>query len=142
MDASLTLSIASDLDAVGPVGEAVRTFCSRILDQEGADAVELSTVEAITNIIRHGYAGGPGRIDILVELRPDGVAVEIADRAPAMPRERLDTTSQDPFSFDATDLAAVPEGGMGLALIRLSMDEVFYHSTGGENRLRMVRRVR
>jgi serine/threonine-protein kinase RsbW len=30
---------------------------------------------------------------------------------------------------------------MGLALIRMNMDEVEYHSSGSENRLRMVKRI-
>jgi serine/threonine-protein kinase RsbW len=58
-----------------------------------------------------------------------------------MPAQVLDNASEDRFDFDETDLADIPEGGMGLALIRMNMDEVEYRSNESENRLRMVKRI-
>jgi serine/threonine-protein kinase RsbW len=69
------------------------------------------------------------------------VVIEIIDHAPPMPAQVLDNTSEDAFTFDETDIANIPEGGMGLALIRMNMDEVEYHSSEAENRLRMVKRI-
>ena len=45
------------------------------------------------------------------------------------------------FEFDPTDVANLPEGGMGLHLIHSVMDEVRYHSEGGRNALTMRRRL-
>jgi serine/threonine-protein kinase RsbW len=58
-----------------------------------------------------------------------------------MEPQLLEQPAGDPFSFDATDLADIPESGMGLALIRMNMDEVQYVSNESENRLRMVKRI-
>jgi serine/threonine-protein kinase RsbW len=58
-----------------------------------------------------------------------------------MEPQLLEQPAADPFSFDETDIAEIPEGGMGLALIRMNMDEVQYVSNETENRLRMVKRI-
>ncbi len=45
------------------------------------------------------------------------------------------------MTFDPTDLAALPEGGMGLALVKSAFHEVRYGSREGTNRLQLVRRL-
>ena len=142
MVSSISLSIDSDLDKVSLLARAVRSLCEDLLSPEEQDAVELSLVEAINNVIKHGYHGKPGKdVQVAVALQPDRVVVEIIDHAPPMPAQVLEKGSGDPFAFDETDLADIPEGGMGLALIRMNMDEVEYHSSETENRLRMVKRI-
>jgi len=42
--------------------------------------------------------------------------------------------------FDQTDIAALPESGMGLAIIKSVMDSVHYQTEHGINRLTAVRR--
>jgi serine/threonine-protein kinase RsbW len=142
MAASISLMIDSDLDKVAHIASAVRGVCSSLLSTDAADAVELSVVEAINNVIKHGYHGRPGRdVQVLVSLQADQVVIEIVDHASPMEPGLLDQVPDDPFAFDESNLDEVPEGGMGLALIRLNMDEVDYRSGGGENRLRMVKRI-
>ncbi|WP_134500351.1 ATP-binding protein [Microvirga pakistanensis] len=142
MAASISLSIDSDLDKVSLVARAVRSLCTDVLGADELDAVELSLVEAINNVIKHGYHGESGKdVQVSVALQPGQVVIEIIDHAPPMPAQVLEKDSEDPFAFDETDLANIPEGGMGLALIHMNMDEVEYHSGEAENRLRMVKRV-
>jgi hypothetical protein len=46
-----------------------------------------------------------------------------------------------PPSAPAADLAALPEGGYGLVLVRAAVDELVYARTpGGENQWRLVKR--
>jgi serine/threonine-protein kinase RsbW len=92
-------------------------------------------------VIKHGYEGKPGKdVGVLVSLQKDRVTIEVVDRA--LPIEAaVFERSSDPFAFDETNLDDVPEGGMGLALIRMSMDEVEYMSRDGENRLRMTKLI-
>jgi serine/threonine-protein kinase RsbW len=142
MVSSISLSIDSDLDKVSLLARAVRSLCEDMLGPEDLDAVELSLVEAINNVIKHGYHGEPGKdVQVSVGIQSDQVVVEIIDHAPPMPPQVLEKASEDMFTFDETDLAGIPEGGMGLALIRMNMDEVEYHSGDTENRLRMVKRI-
>jgi serine/threonine-protein kinase RsbW len=142
MVSSISLSIDSDLDKVSLLARAVRSLCEDMLGPEDLDAVELSLVEAINNVIKHGYHGELGKdVQVSVGLQTDQVVVEIIDHAPPMPPQVLEKASEEMFTFDETDLAGLPEGGMGLALIRMNMDEVEYHSGDAENRLRMVKRI-
>lgn len=142
MTSSINLMIDSDLDKVSLIARAVRTICAELLPEAELDAVELSLVEAINNVIKHGYHGEPGKdVGVTVRLTMDSVELEVVDHAPPMQPEVLAQATENRFDFDETDLANIPEGGMGLALIRMNMDEVEYISGGGENRLRMVKKV-
>jgi serine/threonine-protein kinase RsbW len=143
LTAGIRLTIDSDLDKVVLLARAVRALCTGVLDSEEADAVELALVEAVNNVIRHGYAGRPGEdVEVSVALQPDQVVVEVVDHASPMDGALIEEASASRFDFDPADLDAVPESGMGLALIQMSMDEVEYRAEGGANRLRMVKRVR
>jgi serine/threonine-protein kinase RsbW len=142
MVSSISLSIDSDLDKVSLLARAVRALCEGSLDPDGLDAVELSLVEAINNVIKHGYHGQKGRdVQVAVGLQAEQIVIDVIDHAPPMPADALEQASNNPFTFDETDLADIPEGGMGLALIRMNMDEVEYLSNESENRLRMVKRI-
>lgn len=142
MAASINLSIDSDLDKVSLLARAVRSLCEDVLGPEELDAVELSLVEAINNVIKHGYHGESGKdVQVSVALQAGQVVIEVIDHAPPMPPQVLEKDPEDPFAFDESDLANIPEGGMGLALIRMNMDDVEYHSDEAENRLRMVKRI-
>jgi serine/threonine-protein kinase RsbW len=142
MVSSISLSIDSDLDKVSLLSRAVRALCQDLMGPDDLDAVELSLVEAINNVIKHGYQGERGKdVQVAVGLQADQVVIDIIDHAPPMPPQVLEQNSEDPFAFDETDLADIPEGGMGLALIRMNMDEVEYLSNASENRLRMVKRI-
>jgi serine/threonine-protein kinase RsbW len=143
MVSSISLSIDADLDKVSLIARAVRALCAEILHPDDVDAVELGLVEAINNVIEHGYHGQPGKnVQVRVGLQSDQVVIEIVDHAPPMPADLLQSPTSDPFGFDENSIEGIPEGGMGLALIRMNMDEVEYFSSEGENRLRMVKRVR
>jgi len=142
MVASISLSIDSDLDKVSLLARAVRALCEDFLGPDDLDAVELSLVEAINNVIKHGYHGEKGKdVQVAVGLQADRIVIDVIDHAPPMAPGVLEQASDDPFTFDETDLAEVPEGGMGLALIHMNMDEVEYVSNESENRLRMVKRI-
>lgn len=142
MSGTIKLQVDSDLDMVRLVARAVRTLCSELLDEESVDAVEISLVEAMNNVIEHGYEGRRGHgVEVQLELQRDHVAIEIVDHAPPMRSGVMEGTSGKALTFDETDIANLPEGGMGLALIRMNMDEVEYCEGAGENRLRMVKKV-
>ncbi len=142
MVSSISLSIDSDLDKVSLLARAVRGLCEDFLSSDELDAVELSLVEAINNVIKHGYHGEKGKdVQVAVGLQTEQIVIDVIDHAPPMAPDVLNQPSDDLFTFDESDLAQIPEGGMGLALIRMNMDEVEYLSNESENRLRMVKRI-
>lgn len=142
MSVGMRLHIDSDFDKVALLARAVRALCAELLDPEAADAVEISLVEAVNNVIEHGYQGKPGGdVGVEVAIQTDRIAIEVVDRAAPMSAGLLDPGQSAEIAFDETDIGSLPEGGMGLALIRMSMDEVEYRSGPGENRLRMVKYI-
>ncbi len=141
MSVGMRLHIDSDFDKVALLARAVRALCAELLDEEAADAVEISLVEAVNNVIEHGYEGQPGRdVGVEVSVQLDRIVIEVVDQAAPMKSDVLAHAAAE-IVFDETNIDSLPEGGMGLALIRMNMDEVEYHSGSGENRLRMVKRI-
>jgi serine/threonine-protein kinase RsbW len=132
----------SSLEAIGPVSEDVRALAGRTLGEEGAGDVELALVEAVTNVVRHGYGPQGGPIRIEASQVPEGLVVRIFDWGRPIPGEALAGAGLSRFDFDPDDLDAIPSGGMGLSLITAVMDDVSYRSDDGQNILTLLRRAR
>lgn len=143
MSAALSLQIDSDLESVELVAKAVRALCSDKLDEAMLNDVELSLVEAVNNVIKHGYGGKRGSsVEIKVGLRTDRVVIDILDHASPMPESVAAAKQGATFEFDPGHVESLPEGGMGLALIQMTMDEVSYSSEGGVNQLTLTKLFR
>jgi serine/threonine-protein kinase RsbW len=84
----------------------------RPLSEEALGDLKLAVTEACTNSVRHGYADGEGSVDILYELQPDRLVVEVADDGPGF----------DPAGDRPTE-DAMAEGGLGIAIIKAVSDE-------------------
>jgi serine/threonine-protein kinase RsbW len=84
----------------------------RPLSDEALGDMKLAVTEACTNSVRHGYRDGEGMVEVVYELRPDRLVVEVADDGPGF----------DPAGDRAMedDLA---EGGLGIAIIKAVSDE-------------------
>jgi serine/threonine-protein kinase RsbW len=100
---------------------------------EGA-SLEAQTVsalgEAFNNIAIHSYANRPaGDVVIEISWSREEIVMQITDEG----------HSFDPAQVELPDLDALPEGGMGLFIIRSFMDEVEYQA-GPPNVLRLVKR--
>ena len=124
----------------------VRAVCGDIgLDEERTSQVELGTVEAVTNAIKHAYEGKPGReVSLIFTLHESRLEIDIVDQGLGMPekfQQRLRDGS-DALKFDPLDLAGVPEGGMGLEIIHQTMDAAEYSAEPGGNRLRLTKLLR
>jgi len=84
----------------------------RPLSEEALGDLKLAVTEACTNSVRHGYAGGEGTVDIVYELQPDRLVVEVADDGPG-----FDAAGDRPNDEN------LAEGGLGIAIIRAVSDE-------------------
>jgi serine/threonine-protein kinase RsbW len=103
----------------------------RSLDEETVGDLKLAVTEACSNAVRHGYEEGTeGTVDVVYELTPDRLVVEVADDGPGF--DALgDRRTED----------GLEEGGLGIAIIRAVSDE-FEAGRRGENggsRLRFVK---
>jgi anti-sigma regulatory factor (Ser/Thr protein kinase) len=134
------LAIDASFDAVPAVGDAVRYLCiSEGLDASEASLVELAVVEALHNIIEHGYAGGPGRVQVDVTVDRDRICADIRDTAPAVDLGRIVPRPLPPADAGCVDRAALDERGRGLDIIRGVFDHVSFIRSASGNHLALSR---
>jgi serine/threonine-protein kinase RsbW len=103
----------------------------RALPDETLNDLKLALTEACTNSVRHAYQHGrTGAVEIVYQLQPDRLVVEIADDGEGF-------SADDVAPSDNGDLS---EGGLGIALIRALADvvEIGERESGG-SRLRFVK---
>jgi serine/threonine-protein kinase RsbW len=133
-------SLQATLAEVATATQHARRLLPARIDAAACDRIELALAEALTNIVEHGY-GGDAAATVRVRMldRPGALEVDIVDRGRPIPDGLLEQADDTTFDFDPTDLAALPEGGMGLALIKAAFHEVRYRSRAGVNRLQLVR---
>lgn len=138
------MSVQPTLPEVARAVEAWQAQLPARLDEHQRFTIAVALAEVLTNIVEHGYdhRGGPP-IELAWATSAGGFVVEVRDAGRPIPRERLDTAGPSTtFGFDPTDLGGLPEGGMGLGIIKTAFDHVAYRSEGGINRLRLGKRFR
>lgn len=103
------------------------------LPEELLADLKLALTEAVSNSVRHAYAGEGGFVSIAYELSGDALAVEVVDDGKGFDPER-------PPALEGEELT---EGGLGIAIIRTIADEFELHSRPGirGSRLRFVKRL-
>ena len=98
-----------------------------------------AAAEIGANIVRHAYpTDALGTVRLRLRLYPDRLELQFTDRGRPSPNHRrgLERLTPDADAF------ALAEGGRGLALAGLALDELRYHRTpGGQNRWRLVKRL-
>jgi len=133
------ITVDADLAQLADIRAAVREVASTC--EAPADCVSdlvQAVDEAATNIIRYGYRGEPGSIDMTAELVGDDIVITLSDEAPTF----------DPTAAEPPDLSIAPQhrrpGGMGIHLMRLATDSMEHRvRPGGGNILTLTRsRVR
>ena len=119
----------------------IRRFVEDAMTTLGIDPATIaSTVlavdEAASNIITHGYQDQSGDIEIDVQHEGNALAICLRDCAPPF----------DPTGVPAPDLTVPLEqrvaGGLGIHLIRQTMDKVIHRITPyGGNELLLIKRL-
>jgi serine/threonine-protein kinase RsbW len=135
--ATLTIEFCSDPKLLS----AVRAAAERLAEAMGfAESEQRSIVraldEALSNIIRHCYCGKTDR-PIAVQFREVhagaasqvGLEMVLTDEGPSVDYAKL----------QGRELNEVRPGGLGLHLIRESMEQVEFSRRNGKNRLRLVK---
>ncbi|HEV2903229.1 MAG TPA: ATP-binding protein [Gaiellaceae bacterium] len=105
---------------------------SRELPDETLGDLKLAVTEACSNSIRHAYGDGrDGSVEVVYELHPDRLVVEVSDDGPgfAVPEA----------TFGGGQ--GLNEGGLGIAIIRELSDELELgpRDGGKGSRLRLVK---
>jgi serine/threonine-protein kinase RsbW len=116
---------------------AVHTFLTSVWDHEpelsleDRMALELALVELASNVIEHGAGGRRVTCSLRMDVGPDEVTVSLSDDGvPVL---------VDPAAAHLPD--ALAEGGRGLALVQMVVDDLRYERVDDRNRW-VVRRGR
>ncbi len=105
-------------------------------DPAAVDDMVQAVDEAATNIIFHGYAGKPGKLEIGITREEASLVARLRDWAIPF----------DPTQFPPPDLSSPLEkrnpGGLGICLIRQFVDQVKYQAiTQGGNELILIKKA-
>jgi phosphoserine phosphatase RsbU/P len=132
--AELKLALRSSHDEAARGYQAVQAFLARNgAPADVVDDVALAVEEVLSNLVRHGYAGGEGPMLVRVTLDPLAVKVEVRDRGIHFdPR-----TAQPPHLEVPLDERAT--GDLGIHLVKHATDRIAYQRDGAENLLTLVR---
>jgi serine/threonine-protein kinase RsbW len=104
---------------------------SRELSDETVGDLKLAVTEACSNSIRHAYGDGDGSVEVVYELHPDRLVVEVCDDGPGFSVPDPPLVGEDGLN----------EGGLGIAIIRELADELELGpgDSGQGSRLRFVK---
>ena len=83
------------------------------LPEEQLADLKLALTEAVSNSVRHAYAGGTGFVSVAYELSRDALAIEVVD----------DGEGFDPARPPLLEGEELTEGGLGIAIIRTIADD-------------------
>ncbi|GGK63303.1 hypothetical protein Sme01_05440 [Sphaerisporangium melleum] len=123
------LRVPARLGALDDIARYVLALAGRArLDGNTAYRLRLAVDEITTNVVMHGYRGGPGEIVLRGGCDADRVWVRIEDGAPPFdPRDgRLDPAPDVPIEQRRV-------GGLGVHLALISVDEFSYAYLDGRN---------
>ncbi len=123
-----TLTVTAKTDEL----PAVTGFINRALEglgcpKEAAAQIDVASEEIFANIANYAYEGEPGEVTIRVRGEGDSAVIEFRDRGiPFNPLEKPDP--------DVTLPAEEREiGGLGIFMVKKSMDDVAYQRENDEN---------
>lgn len=133
---------ARELEVEAKVEELPRVdaFVQEQLEQYGCPSkvlmqVRLAVEEIFVNISSYAYAPETGPAVVRLEIRDDPMEVEITFMDRGVPYDPLQT--EDPDVDIGIDQRQI--GGLGIFLVKQTMDDVRYEYTQGRNILRIVK---
>jgi serine/threonine-protein kinase RsbW len=111
-----------------------RLVRKKAIPEEVAHRVISAFVEAFNNAVVHGYKGRPvaGAVEVELDVTRERLRLTVIDQG----------VSFKPESVPDPDLDSLPEGGMGLFIMRSFMDSVDYARDGDRNVLTMEKALK
>lgn len=137
--AHLRLMMPATLQDARAATESIVKLCDRFKTEDRA-LYGTAVMELLVNVVKHSYACAPGAVvTIHVISGPHSIQLIIEDTGKGMLPGRLANAPHE-LSFDATDVAGLPEAGMGIAIVKSVMDTLQYETECGINRLTATKR--
>lgn len=126
----IELKIFSIYEKVAEACFSLRDFCfKQNIEKKICSELELCLTEALNNVIKHAYKENPDKlIEISYTFENSELTIRIEDFG--NPRTSIKEPS---LEYDPKDINSLPEGGMGLFIIKNLTDSSEYFSDQGKN---------
>ncbi|RLA94063.1 MAG: hypothetical protein DRG55_08310 [Deltaproteobacteria bacterium] len=130
----LRMVMSASMEDVRLCTLALRGVCLGLgMGEDEVRTVELAVFEGLSNIVRHAYCFDSSRkVKVELEVTEEFCEVTLIDEG-----DEFDPRQIPPLSVDHRDPGSLPEGGMGVHIMREAMDEIDYRREGGRNLLRL-----
>lgn len=136
---AIRMRLPADAGVIDALKNAAELMAKRIgFDDKEVYEIILSLDEIVTNVIMHAYEGMPNEF-YEVDLIPleKGIRVDVSDHGRSFDFDKISTRYRGKATIDQ------PVGGIGLYLVRKSVDDVWYETGTIEgNRLSFVKYVK
>lgn len=124
------ISIPSVYERVSEACFSLRDFCfHNNIEKNMCSELELCLTEALNNVIKHAYKEDSLQ-KIFLEYSLKANVLEITIEDSGLPRINF---NEPVLNYDPSDVNTLPEGGMGLYIIKNLMDNVTYSRIDGIN---------
>jgi anti-sigma regulatory factor (Ser/Thr protein kinase) len=132
----MTLELHATSDEVMRAVETLQQFAqANEVPKKVVFGLALALEECGSNIINHALQhDAQQKFQVTLEHTGDAFIIELRDRGP-----KFDPTAVRESRLEAEDQAS--PGGWGIQLVRRYIDQVQYTRVGGENILRLTKRV-
>lgn len=146
MSLTLTAEVPGTLAFRDLLGGIVAGLCHALARERGMEGLDADVLtafnEAYNNVVIHAYRHAAGNVGLEVTVNDDTLVIRLLDSGQEF---RLNDVGTPPFAAgDELAIEDLPEGGMGVYLMRAVMDEVSYLArteNGGRNCLVMMKRL-
>ena len=99
--------------------------------------IDIAVDEIFSNIAYYAYSSGTGSVKVTVEMTEDPCGVKIIFTDSGIPYNPLDTAEPDiTLSIDERKI-----GGLGIYMVRKTMDEMLYEYKDGQNILSIRKNI-
>ena len=133
------LSIAATIENIAPVTDFVNCELEALSCSERIRSqIDVAIDELFGNIAQYAYGSDVGPATVRVEVVEEPLAVVITFIDNGMPYDPLTQAEPDIHA----PLEARQAGGLGIFLVRQTMDDVTYEYKNGQNILKVRKRLR
>lgn len=115
--------------------QSIRSGCAAISEADIA-YMELAVNEFCENIIRHGYKGGPGTINIRIIADEDKIRTVITDSA-----KPYNILEYDPIDKEKLVEKGI-KGRLGIRMIKTICDSIKYTRLNNKNKTVLTKNIR
>ena len=130
-----TIMLPADDAKLQLVNDFIHSFLPDDVDNLLVNQIDLAVEEIFINIAKYAYKPDKGRATVRVEVNDDPVQVKITFLDHGKPYDPL--AKEDPDVTLSADER--PVGGLGIFMVKQSMDDVIYEYKDGANILTLVK---